>query len=141
VTSTGFVDSVKRGRIEVVAGVEAFSDSDVVLSDGSRIQPEAVIAATGYRRALEPLVGHLGVLREDGNPEYIGERTDPRTPGLYFVGYATPLSGQLRGIASTPSPWPGRSREQRGSEAERRGRQAGLWRQSHKPVALRVRDV
>jgi putative flavoprotein involved in K+ transport len=47
---------------------------------------------------LEPLVGHLGMLGEDGNPEYIGERSNPRNPGVYFVGYATPLSGQLRGI-------------------------------------------
>lgn len=80
------------------AGVEDLGGSDVVLSDGSRIQPEAVIAATGYRRGLESLVGHLGVLGQDGTPEYIGERTHPRAPGFYFVGYANPLSGQLRGI-------------------------------------------
>jgi putative flavoprotein involved in K+ transport len=57
-----------------------------------------VIAATGYRRGLEPLVGHLGVLDSDGYPQLLGPMTHPDAPGLHFVGYATPLYGQLRGI-------------------------------------------
>src|SRR5439155_7312552 len=68
----GFVAAVKAGRIEVVAAVEAFDGSDVVLADGSRLQPEAVIAATGYDRGLEPLVGHLGVLTEMGDRTHNG---------------------------------------------------------------------
>ena len=32
--------------------------------DGSRVEPDVVICATGYSRVLEPLVGHLGVLDE-----------------------------------------------------------------------------
>ncbi len=94
----GFVDGVKRGRIEIVAAVERFDGPDVVLADGSRILPDAVIASTGYRRGLEPLVGHLGVLDEDGIPECLGADAHPDAPGLYFVGYSTRLSGQLRGI-------------------------------------------
>jgi putative flavoprotein involved in K+ transport len=98
VVDDGFVHTVKRGRIEIVAAVEAFDGADVVLADGSRIHPEAVVAATGYRRGLDTLVGHLGVLEDDGTPQYLGASTHPRAPGLHFVGYATPLSGQLRGI-------------------------------------------
>ena len=94
----GFVDAVKQGRVEIVPAVEGFEGADVILADGSRIQPDAVIAATGYRRGLEPLVGHLGVLDSGGYPAVIGAQTHPRAPGLYFVGYATPLYGQLRGI-------------------------------------------
>lgn len=59
---------LKAGQIEIVAAVEGFDGPSVLLADGTRIQPEAVIAATGYRRGLEPLVGHLGVLGEDGIP-------------------------------------------------------------------------
>jgi putative flavoprotein involved in K+ transport len=92
----GFVDAVKEGRVEIVPGVEAFDDADVILSDGSRIQPDAVIAATGYSRGLEPLVRHLGVLESDGHPQLLGAKAHPRAPGLHFVGYATPLYGQLR---------------------------------------------
>jgi len=94
----GFVGAVKQGRVEIVAAVESFEGADVVLADGSRIQPDAVIAATGYRRGLEPLVGHLGVLDSDGYPQLLGPTTHPDAPGLHFVGYATPLYGQLRGI-------------------------------------------
>ena len=92
----GFVDSVKAGRIEIVATVEGFDGDDVLLADGSRIQPDAVIAATGYRRGLEPLVGHLGVLDGKGTPLVSGGRQHPSAPGLFFTGYRTELSGQMR---------------------------------------------
>jgi putative flavoprotein involved in K+ transport len=92
----GFIESLKAGRLEVVAGVEGFDGADVRLLDGSRIQPEAVIAATGYRRGLEPLLGDLGVLDEQGTPLVHGGRSHPAAPGLFFTGYRTELSGQLR---------------------------------------------
>ena len=92
----GFVKAVKSGRIDIVKAVEGFDGTEVILADDSRIQPEVVIAATGYRRGLEPLVGHLGVLASGGRPATNRERTHPDTPGLYFIGYETPLSGQLR---------------------------------------------
>jgi putative flavoprotein involved in K+ transport len=92
----GFVASVKAGRIEIVAAVEGFDGADVLLTDGSRAQPEAVIAATGYRRGLEPLVGHLGVLSERGTPLVHGGRQHPTAAGLFFTGFRSDLSGQLR---------------------------------------------
>jgi putative flavoprotein involved in K+ transport len=92
----GFVDSVKTGRIEIVAAVEGFDGDDVLLADGSRVQPDAVIAATGYRRGLEPLVGHLGVLDDKGTPLVTGGRQHASAPGLFFTGYRTELSGQMR---------------------------------------------
>jgi putative flavoprotein involved in K+ transport len=94
----GFVGAVKKGRVEIVAAVDGFDGADVVLADGSRIQPDAVVAATGYARGLEALVGHLGVLDTAGHPHHIRGETHPNAPGLYFVGYVTPLYGQLRGI-------------------------------------------
>lgn len=92
----GFVAALKAGRIEIVAAVEGFDGADVLLADGTRIQPDAVIAATGYRRALEPLVGHLGVLSGDGVPLVSGGTQHPSAPGLFFNGYRTEISGQLR---------------------------------------------
>jgi putative flavoprotein involved in K+ transport len=93
---SGFVDLLKAGRIEIVAAVEGFDGRDVLLADGTRIQPDAVIAATGYRRGLEPLVGHLGVLDEDGKPLVSGGNQHPSASGLFFNGYRSDLSGQLR---------------------------------------------
>ncbi|CAK7287803.1 flavin-containing monooxygenase [Streptomyces sp. RM1] len=99
VQDVGLVDAVRRGKVEVVAAVEAFEDGKVVLADGTRIGPDAVIAATGYTRGLEGLVGHLGVLDERGRPVVRGGRTPARAPGLYFTGFTNPISGMLRELA------------------------------------------
>ena len=92
----GFVSALKEGRIEVVAAVKAFEGADVILADGTRLRPDAVIAATGYSRGLEPIVGHLGVLDADGFPLVLGPRTHPNAPHLYFNGYLGTVSGGLR---------------------------------------------
>jgi putative flavoprotein involved in K+ transport len=93
---SGFVSLLKAGRIEIVTAVVGFDGPDVSLADGTRIQPEVVIAATGYRRGLEPLVGHLGVLDGDGIPLVSGGSEHPSARGLFFNGYRSDLSGQLR---------------------------------------------
>ena len=95
VVDAGFVGALRRGEVELVAAVEGFDGADVILVDGSRIQPEVVIAATGYRRGLDPLVGHLDVLGDDGEPLYNGAPANPTSPGLYFVGYGLWIRGQL----------------------------------------------
>jgi putative flavoprotein involved in K+ transport len=95
----GFVAALKAGRIEIVPPLASLDGTEVVLDDGRRLAPDVVIAATGYRRGLEALVGHLGVLDEQGGPTAHGERTDPRAPGLYFVGFDALCSGQLRLMA------------------------------------------
>jgi putative flavoprotein involved in K+ transport len=92
----GFVELVKRGLIEVVPAVAGFDGAEVRLVDGHSIRPRSVLAATGYVRQLEPLVGHLGLLAADGCPAVSGPRTDERAPGLYFVGFVRKMSGQLR---------------------------------------------
>ena len=93
---SGFVGLLKAGQIEIVAAVAGFDAASVLLADETRIQPDAVIAATGYRRGLESLVGHLGVLGEDGKPLVGGGNQHPSAPGLFFNGYRFDLSGQLR---------------------------------------------
>jgi cation diffusion facilitator CzcD-associated flavoprotein CzcO len=98
VLDVGLVDAVRDGRVEPVAGVTGFDGSRVLLADGSAVEPEVVIAATGYRRGLEPLVGHLGVLDRTGRPVPRGARTLPGAPGLYFVGFTNPVSGMFREI-------------------------------------------
>ncbi|MFF4168700.1 flavin-containing monooxygenase [Streptomyces sp. NPDC001744] len=99
VQDVGLVDAVRAGKVEIVAAVEGFAGDDVLLADGTRITPDAVIAATGYRRALEPLVGHLGVLDDRGRPVVHGARCPREAPGLYFTGFTNPISGMLRELA------------------------------------------
>lgn len=99
VQDVGLIGAVRAGRVEVVAAVEAFEGGKVVLADGSRIEPDTVVAATGYVRALEDLVGHLGVLDARGRPATHGARTPQGAPGLYFTGFTNPISGMLRELA------------------------------------------
>jgi cation diffusion facilitator CzcD-associated flavoprotein CzcO len=94
----GFLAQLKAGRIAVVPGVTAFEGADVIC-DGRRVQPDAVIAATGYSPGLEPAVGHLGVLAPSGRPARHAPDSDPKVPGLFFIGYSNPISGNLREIA------------------------------------------
>lgn len=92
----GFVRHVKAGRIEVVPEVERFGPRSVVLTGGRRLEPDAVIAATGFRRGLEPLVGHLGVLDERGLPAVGSGRSSADAPGLWFIGFDAAIDGMLR---------------------------------------------
>jgi putative flavoprotein involved in K+ transport len=94
ILDVGIVDAVRRGRVEVVAAVTGFAGADVLLADGTRIAPDAVIAATGFRAGLEPLVGHLGVLDPRGLP--LKTDGEPVLPGVWFVGFVPTLGGQLR---------------------------------------------
>lgn len=95
----GLIDAVRAGSVEVVAAVKGFEEGEVLLTDGERISPDAVIAATGYERGLEGLVGHLGVLDERGRPVVHGARTPAGAPDLYFTGFTNPISGNLREMA------------------------------------------
>ncbi|MGP3949314.1 flavin-containing monooxygenase [Streptomyces sp. 7N604] len=97
VQDVGLIAAIRSRKVEPVAAVESFEDDKAILADGSLVTPDVVIAATGYRRGLEDLVGHLDVLDGRGRPRSHGRR--PATPGLYFTGYTNPISGMLRELA------------------------------------------
>jgi putative flavoprotein involved in K+ transport len=99
ILDVGLVDMLKQGKVEIVAAVESFDGDDVLLADGSRIQPDAVIAGTGFKRGLEPLVGDLDLIEPvKGRPIVHGAETHPNAPGLHFIGYTNPISGMFREI-------------------------------------------
>ncbi|ROS27918.1 NAD(P)/FAD-dependent oxidoreductase [Cellulomonas sp. PhB150] len=94
VQDVGLIAAVQSGAVTPVGAVVGVDGPDVLLADGSRVSPDVILAATGYRRGLEPMVGHLGVLDEHGVPRAHGPR--PARPGLYFTGYTNPISGMFR---------------------------------------------
>lgn len=98
ILDTGIVDAIRSGRVEVAAATVSVEGPRVCLADGSSIEPDAVIAATGYTTGLEPLVGHLGVLDHRGVPLVHGADELPAAPGLHFVGIKAELSGLLHEI-------------------------------------------
>jgi putative flavoprotein involved in K+ transport len=100
IVDVGIVAAVERGDVEVVPAVDAFDGGEVVLADGRRLAPDAVVAATGFRPSLEPLVGHLGVLDDSGLPLVAVTGEHPGAPGLHFVGFTPSLGGLLRKVSA-----------------------------------------
>lgn len=89
----GFVAALKAGRVTAQPSVVRFDGDAVIFSDGTTIQPDAVICATGYRPGLEGLVNHLGVLDATGHPIHPGPIPHPDYKGLWFMGMTPRLPG------------------------------------------------
>ncbi|MFM9446094.1 flavin-containing monooxygenase [Streptomyces acidiscabies] len=98
VQDVGLISAIRKGKVEVVGAVEGFEEGEVLLAGGQRVRVDAIVAATGYSRALEGLVGHLDVLDEDGRPVVNGARSPKNAAGLYFTGFVTPISGTFREV-------------------------------------------
>jgi putative flavoprotein involved in K+ transport len=98
ILDVGIVEAVQSGRVRVVPALERFEAGSPVLADGSALSVDTVIAATGFRTGLEPLLGHLGVLDERGEPLVHGADEHHDTPGLHFVGYEVTLGGTFRRV-------------------------------------------
>jgi NADPH-dependent 2,4-dienoyl-CoA reductase/sulfur reductase-like enzyme len=91
--------AIRRGEIAAVK-VARYQATSVVLADGTTIEPDLVVFATGFRHDT----GHLGELIErDAQGWPIARRCESRcTPGVYVLGarYARNLaSPYIRGIA------------------------------------------
>ena len=94
---SGILRALKRSEINVLPGtVVELTDDSVRLSSGSLEPADVLIAATGYRNGLASLVGHLDILDGRHRPRVRAAATDPQYPGLRFVGYTLPISGNLR---------------------------------------------
>lgn len=96
VQDVGVVAAIRARRVQPVAAVERVEGPEVVLADGTRLRPDAILLATGYRTGLHGLVGALGVLDEAERPVVHGAHEPPGAPGLWFTGFTNPISGMLR---------------------------------------------
>ena len=84
---SGFAAAVRRGSIRLRPAVSGFDGNEVVFDGGSSDTFDVVIAATGFRPGLEDLVGHLGVVDDDGQPAVNAGEQHPKAPGLFFAGF------------------------------------------------------
>jgi len=89
----GFIAALKAGKVEVVAEVRAFEVDSVQLVNEQYIEPDIVIAATGYRTGLESIFMFGGVLNESGVPPVQGKQQLKDYPGLFFTGMQPGLPG------------------------------------------------
>lgn len=91
----GTIDLVRQGQIVVRPGIEAFEGEQVVFADATRCAADAVVLATGYRPALDRFLPDAEALTDArGYPRWHGR--PGAVPGLWFCGFANPLSGALR---------------------------------------------
>jgi putative flavoprotein involved in K+ transport len=96
------VAAVRAGRVEVVAALDAVKSDRVMLADGTSVTPDVIVAATGFSTDLDGLVGHLGVLDQEGNPK--GGFASHLGDGMFAIGYGIPPSGPLRAIRRHATP-------------------------------------
>jgi putative flavoprotein involved in K+ transport len=92
--------ALRAGRIVRRPAVSSYEGAAVVFADGSRVEPDLVVFATGFRYD----VSHLGGLVDtdaEGNPR-VTNCESRKAPGLYLLGTRfgrTFASPYLRGIA------------------------------------------
>ncbi|GIW71749.1 MAG: dimethylaniline monooxygenase [Planctomycetota bacterium] len=95
----GTVALIKQGQLPVFPGIERFTERGVRFAGGREEEFDAVLLATGYRARLDRLLAGAAELTDErGYPRWHG-REVPGRPGLYFIGFANPISGALREIA------------------------------------------
>lgn len=92
------VDAIRSGRIKVRGGVEEITPRGVRFQDGSEIDVDEILLATGFRAPL----GILGdLVRTDGKG--FGQRRDrvisTDQPNLFFVGHNYDATGGLFNIS------------------------------------------
>ena len=94
----GTVELVKAGKIVVRPDVKELVAGGARFVDDTAGEYDAIVLATGYRPRLSALLPNAGadVLDERGLPRQHGRETG--LPGLFFVGFRTPITGMLREI-------------------------------------------
>jgi hypothetical protein len=98
--SDGFISAIRRGKAQIIPSVDSVAENEVRLADGSSIEVDSIIAATGYH----PGFGFLPqVPFVDDLPLYRG-MVHPDFAGLFFVGLVEPLGG-LWPVVETQSHW------------------------------------
>ena len=86
VLDIGTIAAIKKGAIKVVSEVSHFEGSSVSLVDGTSIDVDAVILATGYSPSIEEFLPAVtSILDQNSYPSQVVG--DNELKGLYFVGY------------------------------------------------------
>ena len=92
----GTLARIRRGEIEVLPGIEAFTRAGARFANGEERPLDAVVLATGYRPAVGEIVDAPGALDAQGAPLGSGKEM---LPGLWFCGFNVVATGMLREIA------------------------------------------
>jgi hypothetical protein len=95
---------IRAGRVEVVAAVEALTEAEVRLADGTTLPPDAVIVATGFARRLRELFADDTVVHEDDHRA--AAAAFQRRPGSGSRASASRCQDRCAHFAWEPTPSP-----------------------------------
>ena len=98
----GTLELIRQGHIEIRPGIRSLGDGEVTFEDGSRVDFDAIITATGFRpgvaRFLDPNVdGESAGPAEHPRAKWPRSRVES-VYGLYFCGFTVTPIGMLREI-------------------------------------------
>jgi len=91
----GTLQLIRAGQIEVVGEIAELSETSAHFRDGTSREVDAIIAATGFRSALERMLEPAELPRPVSKARYPGSAGER---GLYFCGFAVSATGMLRDI-------------------------------------------
>ncbi|MDH7446534.1 flavin-containing monooxygenase [Aquimarina sp. 2201CG14-23] len=102
VIDLGTVKQIKLGNIKIVDDIESFYEYGVQLKNGTRLEIDTIILATGYRAKVEQFIKNTdGLLDSYGVPKnVIGTGAHS---GLFFVGFDNYKLGGILGTIFTDS--------------------------------------
>ena len=96
VMDIGTVAQIKKGNIKVKPGVTGINGGEVSFEDGSNLETDVIIAATGYRPGIEELLDDATLLDHNGIPKYVS--CPAPNEGLHFVGFDVYSLGIINSI-------------------------------------------
>lgn len=93
VLDVGTLRLIRQGAVQVRPGIERFTDTGVVFTDGRDEDFHAVILATGYRPNIASFLHEVSVVTSNGVPRSSGRESE--LPGLYFCGFHVVVTGMF----------------------------------------------
>ena len=93
----GTVKLIKSGALPIYPGIERFTSSGVVFTDGRERAFDAVVLATGYRPDVGELIPQADETVAPGGVPAVSGR-ELGLPGLYACGFYISRTGMLREI-------------------------------------------
>jgi len=92
--SSEFCDRVGHGDVDMKPGIERFEGRTVHFEDGSSIEVDMVVYATGYRVSLPFFDPEI--YEPAGNRMPLYERVlTPELPGLFFIGFVQTIGSNI----------------------------------------------
>jgi cation diffusion facilitator CzcD-associated flavoprotein CzcO len=92
----GTMDHLRAGRITAHPGIERFTGAGVVFTDGTPLEVDAVVLATGYTSGIGDFLVDAETVRDEHGAVPSGVAT--ALPHLWFCGQFVAPSGMLREI-------------------------------------------